>query len=634
MKTTERNKLLCFLSLFSYCFSVHAILLPTLTVKAKKSHEIINDNKGVTFSHHALAKKGAISISDFLNKQGIVHLKQNSVNNNQTSIDIHGFGNTSSTNTLVLIDGIPFTSFTTLGPNLNSVLVENIAEIKVLTGSYGSLYGDQAVGGVINIITKKPAALSTSVKTSMGNHRQAMISTFTSNRLPSHIGYSVGGLAFHSDGFQQHNEQNNFNFNAKLDYIGNKDYVSLNILNYKSIIQYPPALTLGQNTRPNQINNEYIDTLGNFAFIKNHFYLNENWSLISSLSNGTSHSKSVLRFFSWSRQVATRLQNKLVYLQNFIIGQDSEYDYYHLTNQLQHNHVDDLINDIFARMNYPLTKKLHFILGGRFAYQHIKAIANSPIAQFDNNHVFVNEQGVTFSPISNIEFYIRRDTNYRFAKADEKVWIPTNIRNLQTQQGVDYETGMKWHNQKIKLSLAIYHLSINNEIAYDPSMTPLAPFGTVRNLPPTLRRGIDVINGYQLNSNLSTSFAFSYVKATFRQGQFKNKQVPAVSPFNFSASLNFHRHHWLWDLNETYSSSQFASNDINNSGPKLAGYFITNVYIERKFQHVDVGFRVNNLFNKRYPVYASFFQNGNISTVTYYPANGLSALLTVNYHVA
>jgi len=57
---------------------------------------------------------------------------------------------------LVLVNGIPVS-----GPyygyvNLNQVPVENIAKIKVIKGPTSVLYGADALGGVVNIITKKP----------------------------------------------------------------------------------------------------------------------------------------------------------------------------------------------------------------------------------------------------------------------------------------------------------------------------------------------------------------------------------------------------------------------------------------------------------------------------------------------
>jgi iron complex outermembrane receptor protein len=74
---------------------------------------------------------------------------------NQPSVNIHGFFDLSRT--LVLIDGVPYyeTYFGYL--DLNQLSTDNIAKIEVTKGAASVLYGTNAEGGVINIITKKAA---------------------------------------------------------------------------------------------------------------------------------------------------------------------------------------------------------------------------------------------------------------------------------------------------------------------------------------------------------------------------------------------------------------------------------------------------------------------------------------------
>ncbi len=71
---------------------------------------------------------------------------------NTTSVFIRG---SESDHVLVLIDGVEANS-TTLGAfNFAHLTTENVERIEVLRGAGGTLYGSQAIGGVINIITKK-----------------------------------------------------------------------------------------------------------------------------------------------------------------------------------------------------------------------------------------------------------------------------------------------------------------------------------------------------------------------------------------------------------------------------------------------------------------------------------------------
>jgi iron complex outermembrane recepter protein len=73
---------------------------------------------------------------------------------NAPNVSIHGFA---QNRILVLIDGVPYyeTYYATL--DLNQISTENISKIEIIKGAASILYGANALGGVINIITKKPS---------------------------------------------------------------------------------------------------------------------------------------------------------------------------------------------------------------------------------------------------------------------------------------------------------------------------------------------------------------------------------------------------------------------------------------------------------------------------------------------
>lgn len=74
----------------------------------------------------------------------------------QTSIFMRG---TDSDHTLVMVDGIQMhdPSSPTGAGEISHMLVENIERIEIVRGPQSTLYGSDAIGGVINIITKKGA---------------------------------------------------------------------------------------------------------------------------------------------------------------------------------------------------------------------------------------------------------------------------------------------------------------------------------------------------------------------------------------------------------------------------------------------------------------------------------------------
>ena len=58
--------------------------------------------------------------------------------------------------TLILIDGVPVVGRTSGNIDLNRITVNNIRQIEVVKGPSSALYGSEAMGGVINIITEQP----------------------------------------------------------------------------------------------------------------------------------------------------------------------------------------------------------------------------------------------------------------------------------------------------------------------------------------------------------------------------------------------------------------------------------------------------------------------------------------------
>lgn len=70
-----------------------------------------------------------------------------------STISMNGAG---ADNTLILLDGIRLNSPQNNQFDASQILKEGIERIEVLNGGMSSLYGSEAIGGVVNIITAKP----------------------------------------------------------------------------------------------------------------------------------------------------------------------------------------------------------------------------------------------------------------------------------------------------------------------------------------------------------------------------------------------------------------------------------------------------------------------------------------------
>lgn len=73
---------------------------------------------------------------------------------NSPNVSIHGFA---QHRILVLIDGVPYYETRYGSLDLNQIPTENIAKIEITKGAASVLYGANALGGVVNVITKKPS---------------------------------------------------------------------------------------------------------------------------------------------------------------------------------------------------------------------------------------------------------------------------------------------------------------------------------------------------------------------------------------------------------------------------------------------------------------------------------------------
>lgn len=130
---------------------------PVVVTATRDAQEIRKVPANVTvITKEDIERSNAKTTVDVLKEEVGIIVRDFTGNGKTASVDIRGFGETGPLNTLVLVDGRRVNEIDLSGVDWTQIPIEQIERIEILRGPGSVLYGDNAVGGVINIITKKP----------------------------------------------------------------------------------------------------------------------------------------------------------------------------------------------------------------------------------------------------------------------------------------------------------------------------------------------------------------------------------------------------------------------------------------------------------------------------------------------
>ena len=168
-----------------------------------------------------IARAGPTSLPELLSREAGIEFASNGGDGRQSSLFIRG---TNSNQSVVLIDGVRVVSATTGATALEQIPLEQIERIEIVRGPVSGLYGADAIGGVVQIFTRKGrGAPAPHLSLAAGND-----GTW---RVGAGIGGVVGDTSFAVDvthrttdgGFSATN-RDNFNYNPDEDGYRNTAY--------------------------------------------------------------------------------------------------------------------------------------------------------------------------------------------------------------------------------------------------------------------------------------------------------------------------------------------------------------------------------------------------------------------------
>lgn len=131
---------------------------------------------------------------------GLVTLSPGSLGGNgkqESLLRLRGF---QTTDTLILLDGMPMTEPYMKRVDLNQILLDNVAKIKVTKGPSSVLYGSNTMGGIVEIVTQEGDESRTSLDQRFGDYKS--FRTIAHHRgMAGNFRYVLGGSYDRSDGF-------------------------------------------------------------------------------------------------------------------------------------------------------------------------------------------------------------------------------------------------------------------------------------------------------------------------------------------------------------------------------------------------------------------------------------------------
>lgn len=171
----------------------------------------------------------ANDVLGILSAQAGINVVQSGGGGQATSIFMRG---TNANQHLILIDGVPIQDPTSIGSAayLEHISPEMIERIEIVRGNVSAIYGSRAIGGVIQIFTKKgegkPRAFASAEMGSQGTRKaNAGLSGSANNQQTR---YMISASKFKTDGFSAMDASQNANVNPDKDRSENAS-VSVNV---------------------------------------------------------------------------------------------------------------------------------------------------------------------------------------------------------------------------------------------------------------------------------------------------------------------------------------------------------------------------------------------------------------------
>lgn len=511
-------------------------------------------------SRNKIIKSGTVRLNEILNEQtGITTVFDES---GFEGVQIQGI---SSDYILILIDGVPLIGRSAGNFDLSRIAVGNIKQVEIVKGPSSSLYGSEALGGVINIITEesKTENLEGNLSYRLGTFFQQDLNLNIKQTI-NKFKYSLFINRLSSSGYDLKPELNrpsfypfrNYTFNARASQeLNNKISAFLSFRFYDQIQE--SEITLDDiffegETKENDYNFHFrLDQQVNDNFDLDYELYYTSYG-VKELIGSIFNKKILSDSYFYQKLFRPEIRGNYSLGKSTITGGIGfQYD------QLERTFFEEKVNFnsqyIFLQIDINPTKKINLIIGGRFDNHSEYANQLSPKIAFhykiNNDFAFKGSVGYGFKAPAFRQLYFDFTNsavgytvlghNVASEKVDElqrqgqilQVVVSENelITPLKAESSVGYNFGTTYKNNNWNLDLNLFRNDFKNLIdtrIIARKINGQNIFGYV-NYDLIYTTGLEINTGFNITQNLNISAGYQLLYAFDKNKEklIKNKEV-------------------------------------------------------------------------------------------------------------
>ena len=582
-------------------FPIHAqVQLAPTVVTANRVATPITDVLGdvSVINRDTLDLAGQSSLRDLLSQLPGVQIVSNGSYRSSTGFFLRG---ASTSQTLVLIDGVRVGSATSGGASLENMPLSRIERIEVLRGPASALYGPDAVGGVIQIFTRETSEglqADASIGAGTDGQQQAGASVRGNSGV---IGYSLGfsrekatGISVLSNPAASSYNPDDDGFNAssadaKLTAKLSREHaLSLSLLRNENEYQFDGI----PSPNPLRLNRLTTDArsqvkLNNVAFKWDAQWLPQ-W--LSALTVGNSDEQSLGDYYriadgAWGGSTRFNTSRRQVTWQNNIM----------LDKDVLSVMLENRSESVDSSTAYTVTSR--DVRSALVSYAFNRPVWNALlVARNDDNSQFGNVNNWAASGGYRLTQTLRAvasvGTSFQAPSFNQLYFPGFGNKALVPQRNRGSELGLKYSAGEVSMGAVVYNNDVQGFII--PSTN--------------VQSSLAVLRGVTLTANVqsgNTSYGLSYDYADPRSYSTNpasnDLRLVRVARNMFNARVN-HSFGTLGVFGEVKVSGDREDNNLSFSGREiLPGYTVLNLGLNYKLQkNVSVLARVNNVTDEKY----------------------------------